>query len=266
MLAGSVVASDAFFPFPDGPEAAIDAGATAVIQPGGSKRDDEVIAACDDGRGGDGLHRPPPLPPLMAARGGELDVLRVFCAADGSGGNPLGVFLDGATVPEDRAPGDRRRPRLRRDGVRRRSRARPSCGSSPRRSSCRSPATRSSARRGCCASAASSRRCCARRPARCRCASTASSTCVAGKPEWGPPFEFVEVGSPAEVDALDGAAGRLRPGRRLGLDRRGRGADPRAGLRRRRPGSPRTRRPARPRCASAPSSAARSRSARGRAR
>ena len=46
-LAGSVVASDAFFPFADGPQAAIEAGATALIQPGGSKRDDEVVAACD---------------------------------------------------------------------------------------------------------------------------------------------------------------------------------------------------------------------------
>ena len=46
-LAGSVVASDAFFPFADGPQAAIDAGATALIQPGGSKRDAEVVAACD---------------------------------------------------------------------------------------------------------------------------------------------------------------------------------------------------------------------------
>ena len=44
---GSVVASDAFFPFADGLEAAIAAGATAVIQPGGSVRDAEVIAAAD---------------------------------------------------------------------------------------------------------------------------------------------------------------------------------------------------------------------------
>ncbi len=44
---GSVVASDAFFPFADGLEATIAAGATAVIQPGGSMRDDEVIAAAD---------------------------------------------------------------------------------------------------------------------------------------------------------------------------------------------------------------------------
>jgi phosphoribosylaminoimidazolecarboxamide formyltransferase/IMP cyclohydrolase len=45
---GSVVASDAFFPFADGLLAAAEAGATAVIQPGGSVRDDEVIAAADD--------------------------------------------------------------------------------------------------------------------------------------------------------------------------------------------------------------------------
>ncbi|MDQ0473872.1 bifunctional phosphoribosylaminoimidazolecarboxamide formyltransferase/IMP cyclohydrolase [Labrys wisconsinensis] len=44
---GSVVASDAFFPFADGLDAAIEAGATAVIQPGGSMRDAEVIAAAD---------------------------------------------------------------------------------------------------------------------------------------------------------------------------------------------------------------------------
>ncbi len=47
LLAGSATASDAFFPFADGPEQAIEAGATAVIQPGGSKRDAEVIEACD---------------------------------------------------------------------------------------------------------------------------------------------------------------------------------------------------------------------------
>jgi len=44
---GSVVASDAFFPFADGLITAIEAGATAVIQPGGSIRDEEVIAAAD---------------------------------------------------------------------------------------------------------------------------------------------------------------------------------------------------------------------------
>ncbi|HUK84053.1 MAG TPA: bifunctional phosphoribosylaminoimidazolecarboxamide formyltransferase/IMP cyclohydrolase [Verrucomicrobiae bacterium] len=47
-LTGSAVASDAFFPFPDGVVAAAEAGATAVIQPGGSVRDPEVIAAADE--------------------------------------------------------------------------------------------------------------------------------------------------------------------------------------------------------------------------
>ena len=47
-LAGSVVASDAFFPFRDGLDVVADAGATAVIQPGGSLRDEEVIAAADE--------------------------------------------------------------------------------------------------------------------------------------------------------------------------------------------------------------------------
>ena len=46
-LTGSVVASDAFFPFPDGVEEAAKAGATAVVQPGGSVRDPDVIAAAD---------------------------------------------------------------------------------------------------------------------------------------------------------------------------------------------------------------------------
>ncbi|MBN2578355.1 MAG: bifunctional phosphoribosylaminoimidazolecarboxamide formyltransferase/IMP cyclohydrolase [Pirellulales bacterium] len=45
--AGSVLASDAFFPFPDGIELAAAGGVTAVIQPGGSKKDAEVVAACD---------------------------------------------------------------------------------------------------------------------------------------------------------------------------------------------------------------------------
>ena len=47
-VAGSVMASDAFFPFRDGLDAAAEHGATAVIQPGGSIRDDEVIAAADE--------------------------------------------------------------------------------------------------------------------------------------------------------------------------------------------------------------------------
>ena len=47
-LKGSVVASDAFFPFRDGLDVVVDVGATCVIQPGGSMRDDEVIAAADE--------------------------------------------------------------------------------------------------------------------------------------------------------------------------------------------------------------------------
>ena len=61
---GSVVASDAFFPFADGLLAAAEAGATAVIQPGGSMRDDEVIEAADAKRPRHGVHRRAPLPAL----------------------------------------------------------------------------------------------------------------------------------------------------------------------------------------------------------
>ena len=46
-LEGAAMASDAFFPFTDGPEAAIEAGVRCIIQPGGSRRDHEVVEACD---------------------------------------------------------------------------------------------------------------------------------------------------------------------------------------------------------------------------
>jgi phosphoribosylaminoimidazolecarboxamide formyltransferase/IMP cyclohydrolase len=46
-LDGAVLASDAFFPFPDGPRLALDAGVSALIQPGGSKRDSDVVAAVE---------------------------------------------------------------------------------------------------------------------------------------------------------------------------------------------------------------------------
>ena len=46
-LAGAALASDAFFPFPDGPQVALDEGVTTLIQPGGSKRDADVVAAVD---------------------------------------------------------------------------------------------------------------------------------------------------------------------------------------------------------------------------
>ena len=47
-VAGSVMASDAFFPFRDGIDAAAEAGISAIIQPGGSIRDEEIIAAADE--------------------------------------------------------------------------------------------------------------------------------------------------------------------------------------------------------------------------
>jgi phosphoribosylaminoimidazolecarboxamide formyltransferase/IMP cyclohydrolase len=47
-LAGSVAASDAFFPFRDGVDEVAKAGASAIIQPGGSVKDEEVIAAADE--------------------------------------------------------------------------------------------------------------------------------------------------------------------------------------------------------------------------
>jgi phosphoribosylaminoimidazolecarboxamide formyltransferase/IMP cyclohydrolase len=48
LLAGSSLASDAYFPFADGPQLAIDAGVTAIVQPGGSVRDEEVVAAANE--------------------------------------------------------------------------------------------------------------------------------------------------------------------------------------------------------------------------
>jgi len=45
--AGSVAASDAFFPFDDGPKVLAEAGVKAIVQPGGSVRDEDVIAACE---------------------------------------------------------------------------------------------------------------------------------------------------------------------------------------------------------------------------
>jgi phosphoribosylaminoimidazolecarboxamide formyltransferase/IMP cyclohydrolase len=50
-LQGAVLASDAFFPFPDGPQLALEAGITALIQPGGSRRDAEVVAAVTEAGG-----------------------------------------------------------------------------------------------------------------------------------------------------------------------------------------------------------------------
>ena len=62
--AGSVAASDAFFPFADGPEILLAAGVAAIVQPGGSVRDDEVIAAARAAGATDVPHRRPALLPL----------------------------------------------------------------------------------------------------------------------------------------------------------------------------------------------------------
>ncbi len=59
-----MLASDAFFPFPDGVEEAAAAGATAIVQPGGSVRDADVIAAADTLGLAMVLHRRAPLPAL----------------------------------------------------------------------------------------------------------------------------------------------------------------------------------------------------------
>ncbi len=68
-LANSVAASDAFFPFADGLEAVAAAGATAVIQPGGSVRDQEVIEAANRAGHGHGVYRNEAFPALIAALG-----------------------------------------------------------------------------------------------------------------------------------------------------------------------------------------------------
>ena len=82
---GSVVASDAFFPFADGLLAAAEAGATAVIQPGGSMRDDEVIEAADEARPRHGLHRAPAFPALGHVARGSAGVNRGWRLRSGIG-------------------------------------------------------------------------------------------------------------------------------------------------------------------------------------
>ena len=92
-LKGSVIASDAMFPFADGLQAAIEAGATACIQPGGSIRDEEVIDGRRRGRHGDGLHRAPALPALSALRIADCG-LRTVSDDSGRDGLLLGVNID----------------------------------------------------------------------------------------------------------------------------------------------------------------------------
>ena len=70
-LAGTVVASDAFFPFPDGVEEAVKNGATAFIQPGGSVRDAGRDRRRRPAGRRHGLHRRPPFPPLTNGSSGK---------------------------------------------------------------------------------------------------------------------------------------------------------------------------------------------------
>ena len=67
-LRGSVAASDAFFPFRDGLDAVAAAGATAVVQPGGSVRGSGGDCRCRRARAGDGVYRPAALPALTLSR------------------------------------------------------------------------------------------------------------------------------------------------------------------------------------------------------
>ena len=68
-LSGAVLASDAFIPFADGPQVALEAGVTAIIQLGGTKRDEEVVAAVEAAGGAMVFYRPPPLPATGAGLG-----------------------------------------------------------------------------------------------------------------------------------------------------------------------------------------------------
>ena len=92
---GSVMASDAFFPFADGLITAAEAGATALIQPGGSMRDDEVIAAAGDAMADAGVA-------LSCNLAGQIFVNQSAAFSDFhvSGANPAGnaTLCDGAFV------------------------------------------------------------------------------------------------------------------------------------------------------------------------
>ena len=76
---GAVAASDAFFPFADGPRVLLDAGVTAIVQPGGSMRDAEVLADVERGGRRDAGHGDAPLPALT---GREFPAERVLAALD----------------------------------------------------------------------------------------------------------------------------------------------------------------------------------------
>ena len=222
MLAGSAVASDAFYPVPRraaGGDRRRRDGADPARRLEARRRGHRRLRR---GRRGDGLHRPPPLPPLMARRRPGLDVLRVFCAEDGSGGNPLGVFLDGAAVPGGAPPVDRARPRVRGDRLRRRPRARRAADLHPRgRAAARRPSAGRHAR-GCCASAASRRRSLRPPAGEVTVRFDGELTCVAGAARVGAAVRVRRARLAGGDRRPRPGARRLRARRRVGVDRRAR--------------------------------------------
>jgi predicted PhzF superfamily epimerase YddE/YHI9 len=133
----------------------------------------------------------------------ELHVVSVFCGADGSGGNPLGVFLDGAEVPEGDRQGiaaelgfsetvfvddaERGEMRLFTPGVELPFAGHPVVGTAWLLARERSPVPALHPPAG-------------EVPVR----AERDVTFAAARPEWSPPFDFVQAGSPEEVDVLDG--------------------------------------------------------------
>ena len=110
-LRGAVLASDAFFPFADGPELALDAGITAMIQPGGSRRDAEVIAAVPAAGAAMVLHRPAALPALSRRAARPTEPLTSGMAVDAAIASARRGRLGLLARPE---PGARGRPGRRR--------------------------------------------------------------------------------------------------------------------------------------------------------
>ena len=184
---GAALASDAFFPFADGPELAIEAGVTAIIQPGGSVRDDEVVAAADaagvamvfTGAATSATSGRDHAPRIRAARtvGGDVGYSRVVRAGQhvwvaGLHRGQRGRRRAGPATPGEQ-DGSALAHRRRLAGARRRDRrptsSAPACSSPTSRARRRSaaPTARSSARSGrsprCTRSAASSTRACSSR-------------------------------------------------------------------------------------------------------
>ena len=124
---GSVVASDAFFPFRDGVDAAAEAGAAAIIQPGGSVRDAEVDRRRRRARDGDGAHRRAPLPALAMTASSSV----------GSGGREHALAWKIGAEPAVRAAG--RGAGQSRASRRLGAQGRPACRSPPTRSPSWSP-------------------------------------------------------------------------------------------------------------------------------